>query len=469
MMVGCGRSLIGSEGVESSDPAADIGLDWTDAAPTDTTPTDAAPTDADPPGDLGGDTGPNSISLETFCTAVAEAYGAFLVECFHYGADEGIVQLYIRQCPDLARRLDQGRLTYDGVRAAVCVDSLRDQTCGDYKFLGNAEQCQDVLMGTVPPGGQCYPCCGLWSAAAGECVQGYCRDLECPGICAAHVDEGGRCNILQELRCRPDLYCRLGTCRAFSREGEACGDGRPPCGADQGCDSVLGVCAPFLAEGEACARSEQCDRSGVCAEGVCRTRVEAGGPCRLFINCPRGDRCLDPDGPGGPLDGICIERGGQGAPCYEGLDCLAGFACTGSPGVLGECRRRPGLAQPCDTDGRCDVGLWCRQVAEGVRECAPQGGDGESCTESEGAPGPIRDACQEDLLCMSDGRCHRLGRIGEPCRVGDYSCEAELWCNGGGLCEEQAAQGEPCGDHMQCRSRRCVEAVCLPSNGCFPP
>jgi hypothetical protein len=196
----------------------------------------------------------------------------------------------------------------DGVNCGTCANA-----CTDGRICVAGDCCQASVGGPCDPNG----CC-----TAGLCDAGFCRYAD-PGEpcdedsdCASfRCDEArGRCSLLSPFGgpCDGDLDCAV--------DGLACVSGA--CLVPPICRSGIGSCAAL---GESCAGPPCC--SGTCAGGVCAC-IQAGQGCRDQYDC-------------------CF-----GSVCWEGV-----------------CRTTEGVGDPCASDADCDLGAFCRPVAQFCDRC----------------------------------------------------------------------------------------------------
>jgi hypothetical protein len=104
--------------------------------------------------DAGIDASPiDPLDLSTYCARSAAQYYDYLVECFGFSDDSGdYVERSTARCEAAATGIAAGRIGYDGMAAARCVAESGAEDC----FLSVSPACDDVLVGLVAPGGECY-------------------------------------------------------------------------------------------------------------------------------------------------------------------------------------------------------------------------------------------------------------------------------------------------------------------------
>ncbi len=176
--------------------------------------------------------------------------------------------------------------------------------------------------------------------------------------------------------------CPAGACNLETNAG---------CAAGEGCywDGTMPVCvaAGSAGTGAACSAPNDCQEGHVCQNDVC-VLVCCGGS-DLNCNTAAGETCLNFAGEGGVSLGF-------GA-------CITPSGCSL-------------LTQDCTR-----MGTGCYPIGgDGSTDCLGAGTDaeGEECTASN--------SCAPGLVCLADGVCARLCRVGG----GEPSCTAPLECGG---------------------------------------
>ena len=300
---------------------------------------------------------------------------------------------------DLDAKLQTGDVVLSTEQLPTCLAALAD--CTDpWVKPEDIPACRSILRGKSPLGGACSrpedcaddvfcvtsgTCPGTCAArpspllgedCAGSCDQSQgdtaCRELLLgeASTCALvtrfpAAEEGEPCsvgNFGSEVRpCQPDLYClpgepvlagwpmNLGSCRAFSALGAACGTDFPPCsGGESHC--VDGFCRPLKlakAVGEPCDVTTFCDMTAqlyCTTDGVCASMGDGteGSPCKpsatfAVIGCEAGLVCFHP-GPDAPVDpadpnpdsflakwSTCGKPRAGGEACFGSEDCQSLF------------------------------------------------------------------------------------------------------------------------------------------------
>ncbi len=211
----------------------------------------------------------------------------------------------------------------------VCYQSVCVPTCADENAsCPEGSECQQVAEGTI-----CVPVdCSVSGCPDGsvcvdeQCVPA-CTDVVCPG---AQICQDGRCiDPCQDITCPPGLVCQGAECI-------------PPCACydgDAGCVDLPGfvcdkgntdVCVPAACEGVTCVGTQTCDpQTGLCVDF-----------CNPNVQCPLGQKCVDPDGCVPTCEGVVCDEGWTCNPdsgdCEdnrcEGVTCFPPFVC-----VTGEC------------------------------------------------------------------------------------------------------------------------------------
>jgi len=359
--------------------------------------------------------------------------------------------------------------------ASVCrMDCLSDVHCVDgYYCEGSTCVSKKANGKTCLEGSEC---------ASGFCVDGYCCNNECAGVCRSCNDVPGVCtadaiNTDEHNDCGLCGVCNgaydcmnvaggadpMNECTAFPKES---------CLLDGACDgagacrfwSTDSVCLAAYCEGGVSHESAFCDGAGACQAGVTSS-------CSPYL-------CKD-DGTG------CHEF------CLTDVECVPTHYC-----LMNECVPLKGLGEPCAGDSECSSkhcadGVCCDVPCSGVCEacdlighvggCAlivndtdPEGecglcgvcnGGGACKDQTEGAD--VKDECAAQAVetCGHDGSCDGSGA----CRLWDagmecapQSCAASTYtpprhCDGAGACLD------PAGD-VDCCPHLCGDTSCLP--GC---
>ncbi|HEY1814517.1 MAG TPA: hypothetical protein VGG74_19325 [Kofleriaceae bacterium] len=201
--------------------------------------------------------------------------------------------------------LADGRMQYEGSRAADCINRVASASCSDTSLSSTAgalglllADCDLFVLGTIPDGGACNH---------GE---------ECGANSACLPDPAGPSSG----------QCLAGTCTHV--DNRICGTGNPPCPNDEVC----------------------------LAGGVCGGTGKAGDACNLDDDCGKGLVCagtVDAYGPTG--SGMCVAATATGGPCIEG-ECALGETCittslTDLNEPITQCVANVDRGQPCSSPG----------------------------------------------------------------------------------------------------------------------
>jgi hypothetical protein len=246
-----------------------------------------------------------------------------------------------------ASEIAAGRMAYDGVKAAACIDALNTSPC---TFLGMANEskiCNSVVAGAVSIGGACVP---------GDCAGwAYCR-LADPGCSAA---------------------CCVGTCQPSPDPpqpvGAACTVGVTNCASPSFCvapSSVgVGTCRLLASTGDSCA-SVPCDALTYCdpVSTTCRVPAVDGYPCNPALG---GMDCEDYVGGCNPTTSLCTGRLPIGAACDPSHNFCVGYAfCDGATSL---CVPMGSVGEGCGATRPCLYGLSC-DATTSICTVAPSGG-----------------------------------------------------------------------------------------------
>jgi len=131
---------------------------------------------------------------------------------------------------DIQASVASGIVTYDGLKARSCFDTLIALPCTEWggdEAPDRIPDCALILVGTVTPGGTCT---GSETCPGGVCWPG--------GACVAYAKRGESC---AEIPCQGGLYCKT---------------------------NAAGICAAYESNGATCSFDDAC-RSNSCNGGVC--------------------------------------------------------------------------------------------------------------------------------------------------------------------------------------------------------
>jgi hypothetical protein len=352
----------------------------------------------------------------------------------------------------------------------LCCDTACTATCEACNLPGSEGTCDYVPAGTDPDsecagplvcdgagscsGGNGAPCGSPSECLSGNCVDGYCCDTSCSGLCEACNLSGGE-----------------GSCRPVPAGSDPDGE----CSGALVCDG-LGGCA--LGNGQVCTSSPECASAqcvdDVCCDSSCSGLCEAcdlpgsEGSCSLI---PYGS---DPEDecPGALVcDGTGSCSGDNGDPCSSGPECSSGY-CVDNVCCDGSCG---GLCEACNlsgSEGSCspvlagqDPGGECAgdEVCDGAGGCALANGSacgsGAECISTwcvdnvccDGSCGGLCEACN---VPGNEGTCEYVPVGTDP----DSECTGAQVCDGFGGCA--LPNGSACGSGAECISTWCVDNVC---------
>lgn len=417
-----------------------------------------------------GGAGPGpAIALSEYCRRISESYTDFLVRCYgstDYPESErdGFTAARMERCLEVAPSLEAERLSFDGVAAAACLAELEaDDTCSPFDHLMRAPACSAALfIAQVEPGGECFRDATLHFSvlgAASECQGGFCDGDQCPGICHEWLADGEACDTGQ---CSPDSACIDGECAPRRAEEEDCPQ-EDACAVGLAC--VGNVCRVPSQAGDPC-YGGLCSTGYNCIEDQCRAKVEVGEICTWRYDCADDGRCLDRDGDG-PQGLTCGPLGELGEWCSQPVDCGPDFYCEREGAqMMGICQSRSPISTPCTRDS-CEVGAWCNHVAG---FCQAEGDEGDDCLLGA-MPGPNQ-ACAGELQCMSDGKCHPVGDVGDPCHVRALvSCAEGTFCSrDGAVCAPLGRLGDYCNPFLRQSCEGDLGCICSGDDcGATPP
>jgi hypothetical protein len=152
--------------------------------------------------------------------------------CTAYYATHLATQVFNRMIP----LVDSGRVLYDPLLAASCLEAYREVSCSQGIEARMLEGCERIFTGQVAA----YQACTL------------------------------------EVECVPGTECVLpqgeqeGTCVPTLGVGQVCLPGQvPACGVGLYCDSLSHVCAPKKAAGEGCSLHAECQAGMRCEANMC--------------------------------------------------------------------------------------------------------------------------------------------------------------------------------------------------------
>ncbi len=341
-------------------------------------------------------------------------------------------------------------------------------------------------------GGQCRvpegigePCSDQADCSAGICVDGYCCENACTGLCWA-------CNLPDRKGfCTPAIQGSDPDEDCAAEPAESCGF-TGVCDGQGECQSWPAgqVCGQADCDGSTYSHEAVCDGAGHCipaGETDCRPGRCTGSGCE--DSCSVHEDC-DPAGYCGQ-DGTCSPDLDDGESC-EGVvfgDLPADPACQGdfcyADGFSGGGEYCAGEVDSCVAAGEqyppgfrlCSGDDWFRVCLGGQEgwgpeiECSPAGvcdaggGLGSGIVPGEicvsGARGGCSAPCQScyPYRASAPGQC--AGACGE-----DNDCWPGHGCVAG-ACEPEAGLGQPCVSDADCGGFSCADGVCcnLPCDG----
>ncbi len=323
----------------------------------------------------------------------------------------------------------------------ICIDPLADdQPCDD-----NA-QCESSFCYE----GNCFtrreeggPCSENVECATNRCFENHCIPIyrvgepceahaycqySCyQGLCIDRREDSEPCD--EDLNCRSDSTCYLGTCVNSSNLPEGA-----PCEQDYTCGlgpCIEGLCTVWKDYGESCTVAEVC-LCGICFEGACG--LPNGEDCHQHSNC-RSQRC--------PNNLFCVDPLADGEPCEWDEEC-ASWIC-----MDGECFTYKKTDEVCQTTSQCDSNytIFCDPA---TLTCQPTRYSGEPCT--------VDDACRKEFCDLLAGLCGIPA--GEPC---SWDNECQGYCDTDtSLCADLKTDTEDCNRDEQC-IHYCHYSRCLQS------
>ncbi len=255
------------------------------------------------------------------------------------------------------------RSSFDGTRTAACLDEIRAGfTCnGSASSPAQAPDCAAVGP-LVPVGGTCKNFGVLFPW---ECTgNSYCKrgpNQACDGTCTALAGVNEPCNLLNDVRCSPNLLC--------NSVSKTCVAEPTPVGMGASCDSNA-PCAGDLY----CATAAD---GGSAAPGTCQPR-KSSGPCTSIVECALPARCSGPPGAK-----TCAAPGQVGDPCTPDQSqcdlasfCGADHKCSETYAAIGQ----PCGLQTGSDPVACATGAYCDGPILGSGTCRTVKQSGDTCT-----------------------------------------------------------------------------------------
>ena len=283
--------------------------------------------------------------------------------------------------------------------------------------------------------------------AADLCVDGYCCDKACVGVCMACdiLGKEGTCTP-HEAGSDPDAEC--GVCEVCDGAHDApkClsaaagTDAKSECGLCGMCngDAASPACAP-VPEGEdpldacepddsePCGTSGQCDGAGACRfhdsstacgvtycdEGALfESRCDGRGGCKEAATSCEGFSCQSAEG--------CLHTCTDDHECGEDFSCIDGDCVVNTPLVLGvKCESNAS----CDS-GFCVDGVCCDKACDGECQVCNQSGAEGTCTAIPNGEDDPDVPCDDGLFCNGEESCREgvCASDGTPCDEDDNPC-----------------------------------------------
>ncbi len=304
------------------------------------------------------------------CTALKDRYPTFLAR-------------------QRLRLVELGRLQFDGIAAAQCLQAMDCGILAEIVPLGAPhrtnqvqpapEPCARIFHGALEMGQGCQD--------DAECATGACWG--CPGTCRAPVARGAKCSV--DSVCGVDDTCIDATCEEAA-----------PRGPGQACVTTYG-----------CTEGYSCLGFPNTSPNKCVPALKAGDACTFFCDqewlaCVKG-KC---------------QQAAIGAPCTDGTDCPSGAYCQADIAGTQRCWPYRSNLEPCGA-GACPSVQHC--VDAKTITCASMLADGEPCDAPHSICQNVCDAatlhcrawqvCQDPscVNCSPDGvTCLDL-RVGDPC------------------------------------------------------
>jgi hypothetical protein len=361
----------------------------------------------------------------------------------------------------------------------VCGASACNTTCTDDAGCVSSHYCS--------AGSSCDPdepngaaCNRAAQCQSGNCVDGFCCEAPCAGVCQAcsQAKTGGANGACLPVTAGtdPDSECPDDGAASCDRNGLCSGSGAcaiytssTACGATTCVGTTLtgytcngtgdcvsgssGDCTPYLCGASACKTScaddADCVTGAYCAASECKLDQANGA------DCTSGSQCIS----GNCVDGKCCDQTCTGP-------CKACSAAKKGAGLDGECENvAPGedpdndcaaqAPSTCGTTGACNVNGAC-QIH----------GQGTAC----GTTVCLDTATVSGLLCDGLGSC--VTSAGSPCApyfckndacstscADSSDCTSSHYCLGS-TCTPKKADGEPCNGPVECQSPFCVAGIC---------
>jgi hypothetical protein len=275
----------------------------------------------------GGAGGATALRAEDYCETIVDFFCDFYLRCgrMNVATVDECRPRFLDSCNGRfeSRYVDlegAGLLSLDADGVAACEAHLDSVACEQqiYELDG---PCAGIWRGHQPAGQSCAFDVEVFVCdPTSECVLG----LDLCGECRALVPLGGDCSAAPSS-CGKAAFCDNGSCRARTKNGEACG-ANDRCMTGSGC--VGGVCTgpSFVGLGDSCDNDRRCPYLTACIGGVCSATAALGDACSSSVEC-ESDLC----GTGG----TCESQRANGQPCADNGECQSGLC------EAGACRALP--------------------------------------------------------------------------------------------------------------------------------
>lgn len=321
---GAGGGMGGGGGIDAppdTGPEASPAEPGPDKPPSSDGPPDALKTDATP------DFPPPTSSAEKYCRDAYDKLLNLISGCTGISYDV-LASLFLDieyRCDEVEKSIAAGRMSFDATEADKCLKAIDEVTCDDLDdptMMISVIGCDKGLAGKVAVDGPCYGEAGFNECTAGN----YClNEMDCPGKCAYQPKEGEDC---PDGACADGSSCSgAGKCVADAGLGKPCmGPDAGNCKGGLYCDGgdsmTAGACASRKTGGS-CAGSDECVTGYECRMGTCVAYKRVGDACmpgKMECNIVVGycdassKKCSSYPGPGGS----CGFIGGELVICVYG-------------------------------------------------------------------------------------------------------------------------------------------------------
>jgi hypothetical protein len=216
------------------------------------------------------------LSAAAFCAQEREQTAAFSARCLGgSAADWKAYRDAYMPCSRFDELIAAGTVRYHADRAAACLAAnSADRDCAAPENFCFTSTLEGLVAARAPCRNdyECPPNAACWAPmefGLNACVQ---------SVCVTVGDKvGDPCTDLPF--CYPGVVtCLQGTCVAYGKNGEACGQvDQPFCGPGLRCDAT-GTCVP-LSSGSLCNADFECFGTDFCDNSQCRPRIAVGASC----------------------------------------------------------------------------------------------------------------------------------------------------------------------------------------------